>query len=486
MHVYVLTKDLLEAQGIKWMITSQMRDVQVETSESISTLREDILSKNVDFFIIDMDLWPDFEETILPKGAVWLGLSSDRTFQTAYRALKHKSEDLLFRPFQPEQLIKHVQQARFRLRNDKMRSSQIDSVQETMLTYEDLLLTETYPNYPVLMSAIVPSDREEGSQLVRALKEFSFPTNFDVFPFSDFVLVVHRLGENKDHLDAYRVFFSSWKRQSDALLSIYLYESIAGKSTRTLYQKMRRFQEQIFYDGYDILSVELTDLTWRKLDPFLSPLEQRTWIEMLEKQDVKAIRDWLEQDFLTLEAPYPDPEMIRIRLTSVLAQMRRYMTAKSINNGVIEKEFHNLFQDIIREPVMYHIIQKLGNFTSNLMNETNFNEEGTSNFSEKVRAMMESNYWDCTWNLAACAETLQMSKSTLSRKFSQNAGKKFRDALQEIRIQEAKRLLLETKVSLEEVSQLAGYTHQTYFNVKFKAVTGQTPSNYRFRLKDPF
>ena len=42
------------------------------------------------------------------------------------------------------------------------------------------------------------------------------------------------------------------------------------------------------------------------------------WIEMLGKQDVKAIRQWLEQDFLTLEAPYPDPEMVRIRLTSVL------------------------------------------------------------------------------------------------------------------------------------------------------------------------
>lgn len=235
MHVYILTKDLLEAQGIKWMITSQMRDVPVETSDSISTLREDIFSKKIDFFIIDMDLWPDFEETILPKGAVWLGMSSDRTFQTAYRALKHKAENLLFRPFQPEHLIKHVQQARFQLRNNKMRSSQIDSVQETMLTYEDLLLTETYPNYPVLMSAIVPSDREEGSHLVRALKEFSFPTNFDVFPFSDFVLVVHRLGENMDHLDAYRVFFSAWKRQSDALLSIYLYESLAGKSTRMLY-----------------------------------------------------------------------------------------------------------------------------------------------------------------------------------------------------------------------------------------------------------
>jgi len=73
-----------------------------------------------------------------------------------------------------------------------------------------------------------------------------------------------------------------------------------------------------------------------------------------------------------------------------------------------------------------------------------------------------------------------MNKSTLSRKFSQSTGKKFRDTLQEIRIREAKRLLKETTASLEEVSRLAGYSHQTYFNAKFKAATGFTPSMYRF------
>ena len=68
------------------------------------------------------------------------------------------------------------------------------------------------------------------------------------------------------------------------------------------------------------------------MDPFLSPLEQRKWVEMLEKRQVAAIRDWMEQDFLTLESPFPDPEMVRVRLTSILAQIRRYMTAKSLKS----------------------------------------------------------------------------------------------------------------------------------------------------------
>jgi len=478
MNILILTKDPLEGQGLKWIITSQLRDINVEVVDDVGQFSKHVKENAVDFLIIDLDLWESQQPSFLPQQVQWLGISSERTFQTAYRALKHKAEDLLFRPFQPEHLIKHVQQARFRLRNDREGSPQLISAQESKLTYEDLLVTETYPNTPVLMSAIVPSTVEVGAQLVRALEEFSFPTTFHVFPFSDFILVIHQLVEHEELQDSYRAFFASWKSHSETLLSIYLYESTEGKSTRDLYQKMRRFQERIFYDGYDILSVEMSDLIWRDLDPFLSPLEQRTWIEMLEKQNLKAIRHWLEQDFLTLEAPYPDPEMVRIRLTSVLAQMRRYMTAKSIHNGPIEKQYHRLFQDIIRDPVMYHIIQKLGDFTSKLL--TSFHEEGNSNFAEKVRAMMESNYWDSNWNLATCAEALQINKSTLSRKFSQSTGKKFRDTLQEIRIREAKRLLKETKAPLEEVSRLAGYTHQTYFNAKFKAATGKTPSAYRY------
>ncbi|MDQ7863397.1 helix-turn-helix domain-containing protein [Peribacillus frigoritolerans] len=50
------------------------------------------------------------------------------------------------------------------------------------------------------------------------------------------------------------------------------------------------------------------------------------------------------------------------------------------------------------------------------------------------------------------------------------------------RIREAKRLLKETDLSLEEISQLAGYSHQTYFNAKFKLLEACTPSAYRSGL----
>lgn len=480
MHVYVLTKDLLEAQGIKWMISSQLRDVYVTSSDSIGALREHILTNKIDFFIVDMDLWPAHEETNFPTGVAWLGLSSDRTFQTAYRALKNKAQDVLFRPFQPEHLIKHVQQARFHWRNREPQFEKAENKSTPKLTYTDLLLTERIPANHVLMSTISTSDEKSITQIVTSLEEFPFPTNFNVFPFSSFILCVHDVQSLEEMKNAYRSFFSQWNSQSDAPLAIYLHLAKEEASYKVHYQKMRRFHERIFFDGYDILTMEQNEIVWTEMDPFLTPIEQRFWIEMLEKRELKAIREWIEQDFLTLEEPYPDPEMVRVRLTSVLAQIRRYMIARMLINGTVEKAYHSIFQEIVRGPVMYKIIQKMMDFITHLLNEKTVATASTQTFSEKVRTIMESNYWNPNWNLAACAEMLRMNKSTISRKFSQSTGRTFRDSLNEIRIQEAKRLLKETNVSLEEVARLTGYTHQTYFNAKFKAATGQTPSKYRF------
>ena len=250
---------------------------------------------------------------------------------------------------------------------------------------------------------------------------------------------------------------------------------------RTLYKKMRKLHERIFYDGYDILTIEQEDLQWRDMDPFLSPLEQRVWVEMLEKRQVAEIREWMEQDFLTLESPYPDPEMVRVRLTSILAQIRRYMTAKSLKSQSVEQTYHAIFETVIREPVMYHIVQSFLSFIVELLERSEGIMTGKGSLVDKVQERIAANYWDASWNLEACAEELKVHKTTLSRKFVQEVGEPFWKALQNMRIEEAKRLLTETDLSIAEVSDSAGFNHPTYFSRRFKEETGVSPYEFRTR-----
>lgn len=472
MKIVLLIKDPLEAQGLKWLLTSQWTDVQVEITDLANPPTDAYL------YIIDMQLLnAEFE---LPLHAVWLGISSERTFQTVYKALSLKAEDVLFRPFQPERLIRQVQQIRFRWRNESAQLTRPVQQRTDMVTYENLLIGETEVQTPVLVCLIAPSRIDELDHLVRELDMHDFPTVYHIFPFSDFVLVVHKLKELDTLQEAYTIFYSQWKLQSDALLTIYLHADESRTNYRALYKKMRRLHEKIFYDGYDILSIEQEELHWREMDPFLSPLEQRKWIEMLEKRQMADIREWMEQDFLTVESPFPDPEMVRVRLTSILAQVRRYMTTKAVKSQAIEQAYHSLFQTVIREAVMYDIIQSFIAFIAELLQTSEGKIQREGSLVDKVQERMNANYWDSTWNLAACAEELKIHKSTLSRKYANEAGKSFSDALLDIRIAEAKRLLKETDLAIADVSQATGFTHATYFSKRFKEETGMTP--YQFRI----
>ncbi|MCM3744312.1 AraC family transcriptional regulator [Sporosarcina luteola] len=475
MKIRLLIKDSLEAQGLKWLLTSQWNDVEVEIAEGAD------VSTDVYLYIIDMNyiMTAEFE---LPPHAIWLGISSERTFQSVYKALSLKAEDILFRPFQPDRLVKQVQQIRFRWRNERAQLKGPVLQREAVVTYEDFLIGETKAETPVLFSLIAPSRAEELDHLVRELELHDFPTAYDIFPFSDFVLVVHQLKDVQDLQDAYSIFFAQWKRQSDALLTIYLHAVESQNRTyRALYKKMRKFHERIFYDGYDILTIEQDNLHWRDMDPFLSPIEQRKWVEMLEKRQVSEIREWMEQDFLTLESPFPDPEMVRVRLTSILAQIRRYMTSKSLKSQAVEQAYRALFETVIREPVMYHIIRTFLTFIAELLQNTEVIAEGKSSLADKVQERIAANYWDTSWNLEACAEELRIHKSTLSRKYAGEAGETFSVALLRTRIEEAKRLLKETDLPIAEVSKSAGFTHSTYFSRRFKEETGMTP--YQFRMR---
>jgi transcriptional regulator GlxA family with amidase domain len=54
--------------------------------------------------------------------------------------------------------------------------------------------------------------------------------------------------------------------------------------------------------------------------------------------------------------------------------------------------------------------------------------------------------------------------------------------LKNIRIGEAKKLLVETDMKVHEISKAVGYEHEKHFMKTFKNITGLTPSQYRKNL----
>lgn len=76
------------------------------------------------------------------------------------------------------------------------------------------------------------------------------------------------------------------------------------------------------------------------------------------------------------------------------------------------------------------------------------------------------------------AEELEITPSYLSRIFKKVTQKSFSDYVAEVKIEEAKKLLLQDNNRIYEVSNMLGYDDPYYFSKVFKRITQMTPSEY--------
>ncbi len=82
-------------------------------------------------------------------------------------------------------------------------------------------------------------------------------------------------------------------------------------------------------------------------------------------------------------------------------------------------------------------------------------------------------------SLKTMAYDLNINAAYLGQLFKLETGQLFSVYLNRIRIDHAKKLLLQTNCTLSEVSLQCGYANISYFYNIFKKFTGQTPSQYR-------
>lgn len=120
-------------------------------------------------------------------------------------------------------------------------------------------------------------------------------------------------------------------------------------------------------------------------------------------------------------------------------------------------------------------------------------EEGTaepaSTLSEQrsaeIRAAIErwradKGYSQPDVNSVNLAEKLRVPKRQLIRYIQECEGKTFRVWLSELRIEEAKRMLIEDdNYKLETIAYACGFSHRSYLQNRFKAITGLTPREWQ-------
>lgn len=99
--------------------------------------------------------------------------------------------------------------------------------------------------------------------------------------------------------------------------------------------------------------------------------------------------------------------------------------------------------------------------------------------AEEIRKLIETSYHDNNLSSQTIADMLQMNNAYLGRMFRASCGYSINDYINLCRLNESKRLLLSSTLSIEEVAQAAGFYNLKYFYVLFKKQLGVTPAAFR-------
>lgn len=94
---------------------------------------------------------------------------------------------------------------------------------------------------------------------------------------------------------------------------------------------------------------------------------------------------------------------------------------------------------------------------------------------------ISENFGDCELSLVKLADTFHINSSYLSRLFKQRTGTNFSKYLTDLRVQEAMKLLCETNLKINEISELVGILDPHYLGKCFKSKYGMSMRKYRDR-----
>ncbi len=101
----------------------------------------------------------------------------------------------------------------------------------------------------------------------------------------------------------------------------------------------------------------------------------------------------------------------------------------------------------------------------------------------RINRFIDENYHKDNFSMQLVADEVQMSVSTLSKYYKEIAGINISEAVNKLKIDKAKELLINTDLSVNEIVLNIGYYNASSFIRKFKEYTSVTPGKFREKHK---
>ncbi|PLR82096.1 AraC family transcriptional regulator [Bacillus canaveralius] len=490
----IADRDHNERTGIGWLVSSYSIPFDhVLAAGSISKLFDLFEAELPDVICIELDMiskdrWDRFKELVKRYRTKVIVMTAEATFERALQGIELHAFDLWLKPHSPDHIKRVLSLCCKDVSQAKKKQDPSAQSEESSISYRSLFVhQETLDvNYRLMLMQL--ENPKKLPILLSFLQEYYFHYPPVLLPLSDMIVLVFSC----DHISPLEYLkqisnriLIEWEERFSEPISLVLYDSHDPfLSLNEQYRRAKQGLEIRFFKGYRQLSVIEDKVDWVMIDPFLTPSEQREWIQMLNEGDRNKFKQWMYKEFLNMREPYPEPGLLRTRLTSLLAQVRRFMKSFYLDEGLLEARYHQIFETILYNPILYRIVQEFLLFLYEVLDRAATHEEHPrTDVVEQGIQYIEEHFNNPGLNLGDVANHVDRSPAYFSSLLTKKRGISFRQLLTKNRIKKAECLLLETKLSIQDVAEQTGFINANYFSKIFKEQTGITPRSFRDRKK---
>jgi AraC-like DNA-binding protein/ligand-binding sensor protein len=206
---------------------------------------------------------------------------------------------------------------------------------------------------------------------------------------------------------------------------------------------------------------------------------ERLLIAALRRGDGSAARKILEDIFDNLKAMCPgDLRFFRCRAIELVVLLSRSCSAEKTSDPMLEE--NNLYLKKINDSVTIEELQSNLHRIVERMAGRIFSFHGLRHASALRRAerFIWKNYTRKV-SLEEIATASGLSAPYFSTIFREEMGEHLSTHLNRLRVEKACTMLLETRATLNEISESCGFEDQSWFSKIFKSYTGYSPGKYR-------
>ncbi|WP_322905914.1 response regulator [Paenibacillus sp. SGZ-1009] len=231
---------------------------------------------------------------------------------------------------------------------------------------------------------------------------------------------------------------------------------LSDRDTIAFYAEMNTMsapsQQTLWEEVHEWLGVMLDTGALHNQMPFIDKLDTLLQGSQLEQTSINELQTNITRLLQRLEVEQKDEHTLML-----LAQIR-----SSMQELDIEQMKNRLF-----ELIMYHMHQS--------------SEQNKSRTARQLITLIKryvSEHY-CTVTLEEISRRFFINKNYFCTLFKEENNESFLEFLTRIRIEQAKKLLLNTDLKTYEIAARVGYTDARYFSQVFKKATGTQPSQFK-------